>query len=398
MSSLALVVLVSLLNQFVFAQTTHPVHIGLEGSFYDPPALIATKGDIVVFSFDGLLHGVTQSSFDNPCVPLPGGFNSGLYGNGANSTAPVPVWALHITDDTQPIYYFCQGTVPASHCSRGMAGAINPPSNDVFEQYLSKAKAVTGTPTPSIGVTLSGIGAFATNTPTPTTTIVPTTTAAPPVPSTSSSSSTPTPTQPVQALSHVNEGAVVGGAVGGTIAAVLFCLIVLFFIWNRRQKNIPPSAQYLRDPYEKSHGAHRAGYAEYGPQVPYQNYPQDGRRLGDLDPNAGPPVRAPSLRSDTVDQHQNVGASFSDNRLTQFSDTRQDLAGVASSSNLPVRQSAYEIREIAKEVAEILKQQPPPAPQQDIASPQPNRELPNSPDVDQISRSATSSRPPQYRG
>ncbi|TDL21401.1 hypothetical protein BD410DRAFT_840599 [Rickenella mellea] len=397
-SFLTWLVLTGLLNNVAFAETTYIVHIGLEGSFYDPPALIAAKGDIVIFSFDGLLHGVTQSSFENPCVPLPGGFNSGLYGNGANSTAPVPVWALHITDDTKPIYYFCQGIVPASHCSRGMAGAINPPSNTVFQDFLSRAKAVTGTPAPSVGVTLSGIGAFATNSPTPTITMAPTTT----VSSTSSSSNTPTVTQTLRSSSHTNKGAVIGGAVGGTMAAMLLCLIVLFFIWYRRirrQSQRTPSEQHPKESYEKSPDVHHAGYGEYNAQVPYHNNQQDSRRLGELETYAGQPVGVTSLRSDPVEQHQNIGVSLSDNRLTQHSaSTGQDLAGVESSSNVPSRQSGYDIKEIAKELADYLQLAPSTTPLQDIGSSlEPIRELPNTPYVDQLARSTTTSRPPQYR-
>jgi flagellar biosynthesis protein FliQ len=39
----------------------------------------AVQGDIVVFNFHPKNHSVTQSSFKEPCTPLEGGFDLGLY-------------------------------------------------------------------------------------------------------------------------------------------------------------------------------------------------------------------------------------------------------------------------------------------------------------------------------
>jgi hypothetical protein len=39
----------------------------------------AAQGDIVVFTFFPKNHTVTQSSFAQPCTPLDGGFDTGLY-------------------------------------------------------------------------------------------------------------------------------------------------------------------------------------------------------------------------------------------------------------------------------------------------------------------------------
>ncbi|KAF8514676.1 hypothetical protein JB92DRAFT_2718931, partial [Gautieria morchelliformis] len=66
-------------------------------------------------------HSVTQSSFDNPCTPLQGGFDSAVTGN-PPLRLTLPEWNLTITDDTQPIWYFCKVTVPVSHCTNGMVG------------------------------------------------------------------------------------------------------------------------------------------------------------------------------------------------------------------------------------------------------------------------------------
>jgi hypothetical protein len=97
------------------------VTLGITGIVPDPPTTTAQIGDIVNFIFGaGLVtssllvlgklnqgsnsvHSVTQTSFESPCVPLPGGFNSGLVSvsdaAGANRT-----WALRITDASQRSY------------------------------------------------------------------------------------------------------------------------------------------------------------------------------------------------------------------------------------------------------------------------------------------------------
>ena len=90
-------------------------------------------------------HSVTQSTFDDPCTPLDGGFNSGLAGVGTGGVTSPPVWNLTITDDSErmelqfpsrklclsgfliyhtiiAIYYFCEVEEPASHCISGMVG------------------------------------------------------------------------------------------------------------------------------------------------------------------------------------------------------------------------------------------------------------------------------------
>lgn len=46
-------------------------------------------------------HSVTQSTLDDPCTPLDGGFSSGLAGVGNDSAGPPPVWNLTITDDSE---------------------------------------------------------------------------------------------------------------------------------------------------------------------------------------------------------------------------------------------------------------------------------------------------------
>jgi hypothetical protein len=70
------------------------------------------------------VHTVTQASFDAPCIPLPGGFNSGVAGRGTNDSNPAPTWSLKITNISEPLWFFCEISTPISHCAAGMVGYV----------------------------------------------------------------------------------------------------------------------------------------------------------------------------------------------------------------------------------------------------------------------------------
>ncbi|EMD31779.1 hypothetical protein CERSUDRAFT_88657 [Gelatoporia subvermispora B] len=134
-----------------------------------PPSVKATNGSVITFQYAGAPgnHTVTQSTFASPCSPLSGGFDSGYVFVPAGTTDGFPTWNLTITNDQEPIWFFCAQHLPAPHCPAGMVGAINAPStgNKTFEAFQSLAKSSTdsGTPVPA----LSGSGAFATAAPAP---------------------------------------------------------------------------------------------------------------------------------------------------------------------------------------------------------------------------------------
>ncbi|KAL5485166.1 hypothetical protein ACEPAI_7808 [Sanghuangporus weigelae] len=219
-------------------QATHTVTVGVRGSFYDPPTTNALEGDIVTFIFGGIIHGVTQSSFSQPCSPLAGGFSSGLLGTNGSTNIEAPTWSIIISNASEPIWFFCEATKPQSHCAAGMVGAINAPS-DQYLQFQSAAKAVTGTPTPSPTLILTGIGAFATASPT-TISLSPSSASA--LFSSSSSSSdtlsAPSSTSSEESSSRgVPVGAVAGGVAAGIVALVVIILL-LFLLYRRRSKRV----------------------------------------------------------------------------------------------------------------------------------------------------------------
>ncbi|KAL5523820.1 hypothetical protein ACEPAG_7993 [Sanghuangporus baumii] len=223
---------------YVSSQATHTITVGVRGSFYDPPTTNALEGDIVTFIFGGIIHGVTQSSFSQPCSPLAGGFSSGLLGTNGSTDIEAPTWSIIISNASEPIWFFCEATKPQSHCAAGMVGAINAPS-DQFLQFQSAAKAVTGTPTPSPTLILTGIGAFATVSPT-TISLSPSSASAL---FSSSSSSSATLTAPSSTSSEetnskgVHVGAVAGGVVAGIVALVVIILL-LFLLYRRRSMRV----------------------------------------------------------------------------------------------------------------------------------------------------------------
>jgi len=188
-----------LLSTFAAAQAVHQVNVSDNGLFFNPQTVTAVEGDIVTFNFIGRNHSVTQSSQDAPCARLQDGFNSGLLGIGNNTNALPGVWNLTIADASQPIWYFCEAVIPFSHCTSGMVGAINPPSNDTFNAFQSSAKAVTETITPTDTVVLTGVGASAT--------AIPTTTATEPFSRSSSGSGTGTSTSSAQSSTSTSNGA-----------------------------------------------------------------------------------------------------------------------------------------------------------------------------------------------
>ncbi|KZT25026.1 hypothetical protein NEOLEDRAFT_1178781 [Neolentinus lepideus HHB14362 ss-1] len=229
----------------VRSQTTHLVTVGTSGSFYDPPTVSAQKGDIVRFLFTSSDHTVTQSTYENPCIPLPGGFNSGLIGPAINTSANLLSWDLVVADDTQPIWYFCQGVSPASHCAAGMAGVINPPSIALWDNFISAAKAVSGTPSPTPALFLTGVGAYATSPPvavlslsaTPSSDVSAISSLSIMFATSTSSSPTPTP----QPASKTPVGPIVGGAVGGVAAVIIITVLAILLYRAKRsaRRDVP---------------------------------------------------------------------------------------------------------------------------------------------------------------
>ncbi|GLB44289.1 hypothetical protein LshimejAT787_1602190 [Lyophyllum shimeji] len=233
------------------AQTTHNVTVGAQGSFYDPPTVSAALNDTVNFIFVGPVHSVVQAAFDSPCFPLPGGFSTGLVKR--DDFSPPPIWSLKITNVTTAIWFYCQNTMPVPHCASGMVGAINPPSQAAYQQFLDNAKFVSASP-PQVSLALTGQGAFATNpaavptAPGPATTAAPSTSTADASNSTSvltvaSTSATPSPTAAAKSMN----GTIIGGSVGGGVVGLAILVILAFILFRRcKRRNRRDSKDFFR--------------------------------------------------------------------------------------------------------------------------------------------------------
>ncbi|KAJ3828745.1 hypothetical protein EV361DRAFT_668098 [Lentinula raphanica] len=111
---------------------------------FKPSSFNATNGSVITFEFSGNPgnHSITQSALSNPCQPMSGGFDSGWVLIPTGGVSPNPLWNLTITDDSQPIYFFCKQLIPSPHCAAGMVGTINAPSSGTgsFNDFLNNAK------------------------------------------------------------------------------------------------------------------------------------------------------------------------------------------------------------------------------------------------------------------
>ncbi|KAJ6530270.1 hypothetical protein B0H19DRAFT_1041018 [Mycena capillaripes] len=134
-----------------------------------PNTITAPNGTVVTFKFSGIPgnHSVTQSSFDSPCQPLEGGFDSGWIEILTNSTdGTLPEWSVTITNDQTPIWFYCKQLKPVQHCTSGMVGAINvKPGEKSFSSFQAVAVAATSVAPGQAQGGLVGVGASASEEP-----------------------------------------------------------------------------------------------------------------------------------------------------------------------------------------------------------------------------------------
>ncbi|KAH8153447.1 uncharacterized protein LAJ45_02260 [Morchella importuna] len=87
---------------------------------YMPDNVIAKPGDKILFDFKAANHTVTQSSFEQPCQALDGGFKSGVRMNPTDITG-LSTFQIDVKDD-KPIWVYCG---VGTHCQKGMVFAVN---------------------------------------------------------------------------------------------------------------------------------------------------------------------------------------------------------------------------------------------------------------------------------
>jgi plastocyanin len=129
---------------------------GKTGLGFDPSAIYPVAGDEIVFVFQAGTHSVIQTSFDNPCTPLAGGFNSGpqTVPDGTAVDAPnLPTKSFKVTD-TQPIWFYDGGD---GLCKKGAVFSANAPptGSQTMAKFIENAKNSNPAPAPP---TSSGSG------------------------------------------------------------------------------------------------------------------------------------------------------------------------------------------------------------------------------------------------
>ncbi|PFH48445.1 hypothetical protein AMATHDRAFT_149885 [Amanita thiersii Skay4041] len=97
-------------------RTTFDVHVGPNDQLvYVPPFTNnAQTGNVINFVFHPKNHTVTQTTFNDPCVFKPDGFNSG-YVPVARDERNLPTYQITITDNN-PVYVYCK---QGDHCIDG---------------------------------------------------------------------------------------------------------------------------------------------------------------------------------------------------------------------------------------------------------------------------------------
>lgn len=120
---------------------------------FSPDRITAAEGSMVQFQFMGGNHTVTQSTFDQPCVPLnvanPAATTAGVFSGYVPVAASAnmgqrPVFTIMV-NSTAPMWLYCQ---QGPHCQRGMAMVINenPTANAsrTLENYKAAAAQISG--------------------------------------------------------------------------------------------------------------------------------------------------------------------------------------------------------------------------------------------------------------
>ncbi|KAJ7616514.1 hypothetical protein FB45DRAFT_992818 [Roridomyces roridus] len=109
---------------------------------FSPSNVTALAGDEITFQFQSKNHSVTQSSFADPCTPLPGGVDSGFQPVAPNATA-VPEFSLTLNNASTPLFFFSAQDAIESECQQGMVFTVNanPDSDKSFAAFQANAEA-----------------------------------------------------------------------------------------------------------------------------------------------------------------------------------------------------------------------------------------------------------------
>ncbi|KAF9463889.1 Hsp70 protein-domain-containing protein, partial [Collybia nuda] len=218
----------------VNGKATHVITVGGAGRAIEPPFLVAELNDVVTFVFNGDFHSVTQSTLENPLIPLSGGFDGGPPIRGMDDSTPVRTWDLYITDalHRHTIWFFCKVPQKSSNCTEGVVGSINPQNQTMFDIFASAANQNPCTLNHTL--TTSSSSAFIPTSVHEVSSVIPSSTQS------SFANSTPTGTPSTTAIpgsGHRHRGAIIGGLIGGIFGLTLILLALFLCCWRRHSRS-----------------------------------------------------------------------------------------------------------------------------------------------------------------
>ncbi|OAV92548.1 hypothetical protein PTTG_08343 [Puccinia triticina 1-1 BBBD Race 1] len=119
---------------------------GQVGTGLDPNRIVPAAGDTITFSWlipsyiqnpaTGT-YSVTQGTYDAPCKPMGGGFDSGPKTTGPENAGQAPTMTFQVKDD-KPLYFFSSVD---DQCKKGMVLGVNTPASGPgsVESYIIAA-------------------------------------------------------------------------------------------------------------------------------------------------------------------------------------------------------------------------------------------------------------------
>lgn len=119
---------------------TVDVAVGAAGKLaFDPPAVNASKGTLLQFSFLGVNHTLTQSSFDDPCKGA-GAFDAGYRQFNPTNTSGAFVVDFAV-DTADPQWFFCIQTLEPLHCNAGIVFSLS--AGAKADAFIEEARTAT---------------------------------------------------------------------------------------------------------------------------------------------------------------------------------------------------------------------------------------------------------------
>lgn len=137
---------------------------------FTPSSMTAEIGDTIIVQFTSGNHSLTESTFEYPCVKIPGGLDSGYMANVNDDIVPTPQYSFDISQNTsqcallsRPRLHPATNAIPGFYskqkgeCGNGMTLAINPDVQRTAALFQQNAISQNGTSDTSSSGTSTGV-------------------------------------------------------------------------------------------------------------------------------------------------------------------------------------------------------------------------------------------------